>query len=186
VTNEVGCKSDPFPQTVKVHLQPIIDAGKSFTVPQGTTIEFTAIANSQDFTFNWDPATGLSDPASLKPTLIANEDQLYTLTATSDFGCTADDFITVKVLKPVKVPNVFTPNGDGIHDKWLIPNLADYPASTIEVFNRYGQQVFYTAGYNKAWDGTYKGKDLPVGTYYYIIRLSNGYQPISGSVTIVR
>jgi gliding motility-associated-like protein len=186
VTNEIGCQSLPFPQSVRVHLQPIIDAGKSFVVPAGTQVEFNAISNSQGFTFSWDPPLGLSDPGKLKPTLIANEDQRYTLTAIGEFGCTATDFLTVKVLMPVKVPNVFTPNGDGIHDTWLIPNLADYPACTVEVFNRYGQQVFYIAGYNKPWDGTYKGKDLPVGTYYYIIRLSNGYAPMSGSITIVR
>ena len=186
VTNTVGCKSDPFQQPVKVYLQPVIDAGPSFVVAQGSTVQFAATANSGSLVFTWNPSTGLSNPNHLSPTLIANEDQTYTLTATGEFGCTATDFITVKILKPVKVPNVFTPNGDNIHDKWMIPNLADYPSATVEVFNRYGQQVFYSAGYNVAWDGRYKGKELPVGTYYYVIRLNNGFQPISGSVTLLR
>ena len=113
------------------------------------------------------------------------EDQTYTLTAVGAFGCTATDQMTVKILKPVKVPNVFSPNGDNIHDQWVIPNLADYPGATVEVFNRYGQQVFYSVSYT-AWDGTYKGKQLPVGTYYYIIQLQNGFKPLNGSVTLVR
>jgi gliding motility-associated-like protein len=186
VTNAVGCASDPYLQPVKVHLQPVIEAGPSFTVPQGTPLQFGAMANSDNLVFSWDPPTGLSDPAILKPTLIANEDQTYTLTATGEFGCTATDFVVVKILKLVKVPNVFSPNGDNIHDKWMIPNLADYPNATVEVFNRYGQQVFYSNGYNTPWDGRFKGKDLPVGAYYYVIRLNSGFKPITGSITILR
>jgi gliding motility-associated-like protein len=186
VTNAIGCKSDPYPQTVRVHLQPVIDAGRSFVVPQGTPIQFEATANSPSLTFSWSPAAGLNNAAALKPTTIANADNTYTLTATGEFGCTATDFITVKILKPVNVPNVFSPNGDGIHDKWMIPNLAEYPGCTVDVFNRYGQQVLRSTGYGTPWDGTFKGKDLPVGTYYYVIILQNGFKPISGSITIVR
>ena len=111
---------------------------------------------------------------------------MYTLTATGDFGCTATDQMTVKILKLVKVPNVFSPNGDNIHDQWMIPNLGDYPGCTVEVFNRYGQQVYFSAGYGTPWNGTYKGKELPAGTYYYIIQLQNGFKPLSGSVTVIR
>jgi gliding motility-associated-like protein len=186
VTNAIGCKSDPYTQTVTVHLQPVIDAGQSFVVPQGSTIQFTATANSPGLTFSWNPPIGLSSATIMRPTLVATKDETYTLTATGEFGCQAQDFITVHILKPVAVPNVFSPNGDNIHDKWMIPNLVDYQNCTVEIFNRYGQQVFYSIGYNKPWDGTFKGKDLPVGTYYYVIELKNGFKPITGSITIVR
>lgn len=186
VTNQVGCVSDPFEIPVTVHLQPVIDAGQSFIVPQGTSVQFTATANSTGLTFNWSPAFGLSDPTALRPTLIANQDATYTLTATGEFGCTATDMITVKIFKPVTVPNVFSPNGDNIHDRWTIPNLTDYPGATVEVFNRYGQKVFHSAGYGTPWDGTNNGKDMPVGTYYYVIQLRNGFKPMTGSVTIIR
>ena len=186
VSNALGCTSDPFIMPVTVHLQPVIDAGQSFVVPQGTTVQFTATANSSNLTFNWTPPLGLSDAKALKPTLVANADQVYTLTATGDFGCTATDFISVKILKPVTVPNIFTPNGDGIHDRWEIANLSDYTGCTVEIFNRYGQQVYYSSGYGTPWDGNYKGKAVPVGTYYYVIKLENGFKPITGSVTIVR
>lgn len=191
VKNAAGCTSDPTPNAVTVHYQPRIDAGRSFVVPQGTTIKFEATLqtmsnNPSALTFSWSPATGLSDATALQPTLVANEDQVYTLTATGEFGCTATDELTVKILKPVNIPNVFSPNGDNVHDQWRIPNLADYPGCTVEIFNRYGQQVFYSVGYNTPWDGTYKGKDMPVGTYYYVIKLENGFKPLSGSVTIIR
>jgi gliding motility-associated-like protein len=186
VTNAAGCVSDPYSRPVTVHLQPVVDAGRSFVVPQGTSIQFEASANSSSLTFSWSPAAGLSDPSSLRPRMVATGDQMYKLTATGDFGCTSTDSLTVKVLKAIRVPNVFSPNGDGIHDKWNIPNLADYPGCKVEVFNRYGQLVFSSSGYGTPWDGTYKGKDLPVGAYYYVIILENGFAPLNGSVTILR
>lgn len=186
VTNAVGCVSNPFVLPVTVHLQPVIDAGQSYVLPQGTVLQLNATANSSTLTFNWSPGFGLSSTSVLNPTLTALQDQTYTLTATGAFGCTARDQMTVKILKPVKVPNVFSPNGDNIHDQWLIPNLGDYPGCTVEVFNRFGQQVYHSAGYGTPWNGTYNGKELPAGTYYYIIQLQNGFKPLSGSVTIIR
>lgn len=187
VTNAAGCVSDPVINTVTVHLQPVIDAGPSYTLPFGTQVTLQATANaSTGLVFSWSPATGLSNPAILNPTLTGNTDQVYTLTATNSFGCTASDVLTIKILKPVKVPNVFTPNGDGIHDQWVIDNLGDYPGATVEVFNRYGQQVFYSPGYPTAWNGMHNGKPVPAGAYYYVIQLQNGYKPLTGSLTILR
>ena len=186
VTNTAGCVSDPFIVPVTVHLQPVIEAGPDLVLPQGDTLILPATANSPGLTFNWSPGFGLSSNSILNPKLTAVADQVYVLTATGDFGCQASDQFTLKILKPIKVPNIFTPNGDNIHDQWLIPNLGDYPNCTVEVFNRYGQQVYYSAGYGTPWNGTYKGKELPAGTYYYIIQLKSGFKPMSGSITLMR
>lgn len=187
VTNAVGCISDPYTKVVKVYLQPVIDAGPSFVVPQGTTVTFNPKVNdSTTISFAWSPGTGLSDATILRPSLVAMADGTYTLTATGEGNCTATDEITVKILKPVKIPNAFSPNGDGINDRWEVTNLGDYPGATVEVFNRYGQPVFYSSGYAQPWDGRLKGNHLPVATYYYVITLKNGFKPITGSVTIVR
>ena len=113
-------------------------------------------------------------------------DQTYTLVASVGGKCTATDFLLVKVLKPVKVPNAFSPNGDAVNDTWNINNLADYAGATVEIFNRYGQQVYHSIGYSTPWDGTIKGKPLPVATYYYIINLKNGFAPLTGSITLIR
>jgi gliding motility-associated-like protein len=114
------------------------------------------------------------------------ENQLYQLTVTGDHNCTDTASVTVKLLREVKVPNVFSPNGDGINDFWQLPNLSDYPGCTVEVFNRYGQRVYYSLGYDVPWNGTQTGKALPVGVYYYIIKLKNGFDTLTGSVTILR
>jgi gliding motility-associated-like protein len=187
VTNSAGCTSQPFTKQVVVYLQPVIDAGPSFTVPQGTVVQFNPTANdSTVLSFNWAPGTGLSNANTLRPSLIAMADETYTLTATGEGQCTASDFLKVKILKPVSVPNAFSPNGDGIHDTWNITNLSDYPGCTVEVFNRYGQRVYYSAGYGTPWNGNVGGKPLPMATYYYVIHLKNGFAPKTGSVTIVK
>ena len=84
------------------------------------------------------------------------------------------------------IPNTFTPNGDGINDTWEIKYLENFQKCTVNVFNRYGQKVFSSVGYPKAWDGKYNGSNLPSGAYYYIIDLKNGTGVASGSVMIIR
>jgi gliding motility-associated-like protein len=187
VMNAVGCRSDVYTKEVIVYLQPVIDAGPSFVVPQGTVITFRPTANdSVNLSLQWSPAADFTNPGRLTQTLVAMRDQTYTLTAIGDGDCSASDFMTVKILKPVNVPNAFSPNGDGINDRWEIPNLLDYPGVTVEVFNRYGQKVFSSTGYSRSWDGTLNGSPLPLATYYYVINLKNGFPPVTGSVTIIR
>lgn len=187
VTNGAGCVSTPVSNQVVVYLQPVIDAGDDFVVPQGTLVTFNATANdSTQLVFRWSPGQGLSSPNLLNPTLVAMADQVYTLTAIGKGSCGAQDQMQVKVLKPVRIPNAFSPNGDAINDRWVISNLADYPGATIEVFNRYGQRVFYSVGYETPWDGMWNGKLLPLATYYYIIKLKNGFAPLTGYVTILQ
>ena len=88
-------------------------------------------------------------------------------------------------LGPINIPNAFTPNGDGINDTWNIANLNTYPKITVTIFNRIGTQVFFSNGYPAAWDGNYKGSQVPPGTYYYVITGVNA-QPLSGYVTVIR
>jgi len=89
-------------------------------------------------------------------------------------------------LSTLNIANSFTPNGDGINDYWQISNIENYPNAIIQVFNRYGQKLFESKGYSKPFDGTYSGKQLPSGVYYYIINLSTNCNLLSGSLTIIR
>ena len=56
----------------------------------------------------------------------------------------------------------------------------------MKIYNRWGQEVFESVGYSERWDGTKKGKKLPVGTYYYFIDLGTGQKKYSGPITIMR
>ncbi|MBO9674221.1 MAG: gliding motility-associated C-terminal domain-containing protein [Sphingobacteriaceae bacterium] len=85
-----------------------------------------------------------------------------------------------------EAPTAFSPNGDGVNDQWNIKNIGLYPNCRVEVFNRGGNRVFSSVGYQTPWDGTYNGSDLPVGTYFYTIRTGNGTKATSGWVVIIR
>ncbi|BAV06729.1 gliding motility-associated C-terminal domain-containing protein [Filimonas lacunae] len=188
VTSAAGCTSSTFEKEVIVYVQPVVDAGPSFTVTEGTMVTFQPVTNdSVKVRFQWSPAAELNNAALLHPTYLARADNTFTITATGlEGGCTASDYLTVKLLRDVNVPNIFTPNGDGINDAWDITNLQMYPGCTVAVFNRYGQQVYFSIGYPVAWKGTWNGKLVPAATYYYVIDLKNGMEKLTGSVTIVQ
>jgi gliding motility-associated-like protein len=110
----------------------------------------------------------------------------YYIKGTNAAGCVAVNPVLVVITPPIDVPNVFSPNGDGINDTWVIPYLQLYPTISVQIYSRQGQAVYKSSGYYKAWDGKLNGKDLPVGTYYYVIKLNPLYKALSGSVTILR
>jgi gliding motility-associated-like protein len=139
-----------------------------------------------NISYLWTPNTAIDNAAIVNPRVSPVDDITYTLTVLSADGCRASDNVFVKVLKAPRVPNAFSPNGDGINDKWVIEYLESYPGATVEVFNRYGQLVFRSEGYDKPWDGTLNGNPLPVATYYWIINPKNGRKQMNGSVTIIR
>ncbi|NQY05054.1 MAG: gliding motility-associated C-terminal domain-containing protein, partial [Flavobacteriaceae bacterium] len=76
----------------------------------------------------------------------------------------------------VDISNGFTPNGDGINDTWYIDNIIHYPNADIKVFNRWGNEVFTTTGYDNDWKGESSESGsglLPAGSYYYVVKLNN-------------
>lgn len=91
---------------------------------------------------------------------------------------------TVNVIA-LKIPNIFTPNGDGINDEFRIQGLELFPENRLLVFNRWGNEVYKANPYRGDWSGSNLGE----GTYYYIfeLRLNNGSrETFKGFVTIIR
>ncbi len=86
----------------------------------------------------------------------------------------------------VKVPGIITPNNDGYNDAWRIPGIEYYPDATVEIYDRWGKQVFFSRGYEQPWDGTLDGKLLPMDSYHYVIKLNNGSPALVGNITIVK
>lgn len=92
---------------------------------------------------------------------------------------------------PLRIPNAFSPNDDGVNEKWVIDGMLRYPDSKIKVFNRWGNAMFTdNYGYKTPWDGTHNGAPLASGTYYYVIELKGSPDGTDGtqvgSLTIVR
>jgi gliding motility-associated-like protein/uncharacterized repeat protein (TIGR01451 family) len=82
--------------------------------------------------------------------------------------------------------NMISPNGDGINDTVFINCIGDYPNNTLQVYDRYGNEVFSAKGYDNTWTGTGKNGDLPKGTYFYILDLGDGTEVNKGWIQIIR
>ena len=187
IINSNGCNSDTVTQQYTVHPYPAADAGPDRVVLEGGSITILSVATGNDLQYLWTPNTYLNNTTIATPTASNMLDDItYTLTVTARGGCASSDKMFVKVLKAPKIPNTFTPNGDGINEVWTIEYLDTYPDNRVQVFTRTGQLVFESKGYKTPWDGKFNGKPLPFDTYYYIVEPESGRKPITGYVTIVK
>ncbi|MFD2588983.1 gliding motility-associated C-terminal domain-containing protein [Croceitalea marina] len=89
--------------------------------------------------------------------------------------------------------NEFSPNGDGVNETFVIDCISKYPNNTLKIYNRWGNIVYEKQGYNNEFNGTSNGRAviqkqefLPVGTYYYILNLGDGSDPITDWLYINR
>lgn len=111
----------------------------------------------------------------------------YNITIIDANGCqsvTNDIVLREQLNECLIIPNAFTPNEDGINDTWIIENIELFPAAYIYIFNRWGQQIWQGRPGDE-WDGKFNNKQLPMGTYLYIVNLFNGSEPYKGTVTII-
>jgi gliding motility-associated-like protein len=97
---------------------------------------------------------------------------LYVITQIvySSAGCsdTAYNYIQINLSPTLYIPNAFTPDADGENDLWF-PQGVGIKSAQISIFNRWGEQVFYTNDFYQGWDGTYFGKMCPDGVYSWKI-----------------
>jgi gliding motility-associated-like protein len=188
VYSAAGCGSDTASVTLTIYPLPVLSMGtQRVTVLEGGQIKLNpAFVYGNDLSYLWTPSSFLSSDTVYSPVSKPVDDIRYTFTVMGEGGCSVSDTLFIKVLKSPEIPNAFSPNGDGINDTWDIKYLESYPGATVDVFNRYGQIVFRSFGYNRPWDGRSNGQVLPIGTYYYIINPKNGKPMYTGSITIIR
>ena len=84
------------------------------------------------------------------------------------------------------VANTFTPNGDGTNDKWTVPGLRFYEGARISVFDKAGSRMFYTEIPDQGWDGTFNGKELPIGSYFWVIEAIEVGEVRRGILNLIR
>ena len=185
--NSFGCKTETLIKPITVYPYPTANAGPDRKVLEGGIITIGASATGTDLLYLWAPPQYLNNTTLIKPKCVEPKfDILYTLTVTGKGGCSTADEMYVDVLKIPRIPNTFSPNNDGINDLWEIQYLDEYTFNHLQVFTRAGQLIFESSGLYKAWNGTYKGKPLPMDTYYYIIEPGSGRDPLTGYVIIVK
>ncbi len=185
--------SDPcvIDGTISIVVNPIpsnVSAGHSFSIVVGGGVNLQASGSANSYT--WTPSIGLSNPSILSPFANPQQTTVYTLTAENSFGCSYSDTMVVTVNAPCLDPaKIFTPNNDGLYDKWVVFNSNCISKVEANVYNRWGGLVYHSDDYRNTWDGSYKNKTLPDATYYYVLNIvdNNGIKYTKkGSVTIMR
>jgi len=108
------------------------------------------------------------------------------------------DTATVTIIvkdRPFRIYNAFSPNGDGRNDVWVIDGIGQFPNNTVQIFNRWGNLVYKVRGYDntaRVWRGQSNegiilgDKEVPDGSYFYVVDLGDGSEAASGYVVIHR
>ncbi len=169
--------------TFNIIFNPILSATINFD-PQTHIAGVNIIGGIAPYQYLW--STNATDSI-----VIITQSGHYSVTITDKAGCTAiaESNINTEFI----IPTVFTPNNDNVNDKFEIKGIEAYSIVQIQIFNRWGDKLFEFSGSGMEylnpsvqWDGKYKGKDLPMGTYLFIIDLFNGEEPFVGNVSILR
>ncbi|MBP9739719.1 MAG: gliding motility-associated C-terminal domain-containing protein [Chitinophagaceae bacterium] len=187
-TNNAGCSSVSTSTTISIGITPIVSAGPDKIVQPTDSVQlFSSVSGGNTFTYLWSPSTYLSNNSIANPWVVKPlANSTYTLTVTNNNGCKASSTVQVKIVSKLIIPNAFSPNGDGVNETWEIQGLNLFSFCSVEIFNRNGQIVYKSIGYNKPWDGTRNGKPLPVGIYYFVIDKKDGTNKLSGWISLMR
>ena len=171
-----GCRSLPFTVAVEVYPLPNIDAGADKSIIRGSSVLLDAtVPNVAAYSFSWTPAATLNHATFLQPVASPTSTTNYIVTATHKIGgCSNSDSVLVKVVSKLFIPTAFTPNGDGLNDRWYIPGLQMYPDAEVIIYNRWGEEILRSKQYNNnPWNGKQNNQELPSGAYTYTIHLNN-------------
>ncbi len=143
------------------------------------TILSTIISGAPAFTYLW--SRGDNSP-HLTNVLAGN----YSLEVTDGNGCSKTEYIVVGNIGDVCdviIPNIITPNGDGMNDNFVITNLEFFPKNNLVIFNRWGKKIFEKTGYQNDWNGG----DHNDGTYFFILELNDNANTVhKGTLSILK
>lgn len=172
LTNEAGC----FDTTqFNLIVAPLPDFSENLTLTGCPPLNLTKVSSElepdSDFNFYYsqsDAEDGLNPIINTSRFELSGQEQTIYLRVETDNGCTAITSLLL-LAEDCVLPRGISPNGDGLNDYF---DLSFLEVHSLEIFNRYGQSVYKAESYSKEWQGqTDKGKELPTGTYYYVITL---------------
>lgn len=189
VTNDEGCSGTSASVNVNSANSPTASfiGNPNGTVFPGATVTYTNQSNPNGGTIVsvvWTTdSIGGGNGNTFTHTFTTPGEYHITLTVTTADGCTGT-YTYVQIVVPVTIiiPNVFSPNNDGENDALAFEGAQYYPNTSLSVFNRWGQEVYSSTNYKNTWK---PGKDIPEGTYFFILKLINGDE-YTGNVTLLR
>ena len=164
----------------------------SIQVPEKTIQELLPLAKEVTVTYD-DGTTGVAG-ITWSPKTIYNQFKLGTYTmigklipangTVNPLGLTVSSDVTVS--DGFRLVNVFSPNGDGKNDAWIIPDLKCYKTSSVEVYDRSGKRLFYSTDPYVGWDGRNKSGQVEAGSYFYIIKIPDLLMVKKGVLTVLK
>ena len=172
LTSSLSCSAPTVSQNkvvMTVNANPTVVLMPDTIIGLGQSVVLEATVTGPVTNYQWTPAAALDNPSAAAPVATPENTTTYQLIVSTDANCTASGKVTVGVNQGLKMPNAFTPNGDGKNDLFRIPPSAPLKINAFTVYDRRGMRVFYTSNSTAGWDGTFGGKPLPVGTYVWMI-----------------
>ncbi|MBS1774161.1 MAG: gliding motility-associated C-terminal domain-containing protein [Bacteroidetes bacterium] len=183
------CESDKVPYSVYVHTPPITEIiNKPSTVCIGDKVELIA---SGAVMYKWYPTDKVYTENNHYYTNIMTP-TTYTVVAKSIYQCADTASVTYDKIERCcmfSYPNAFTPNGDGINDRFKVILYGNATEYLFSIYNRWGQQVFSTQNPKEGWDGYFKGQSCELGVYYYRVKgtcITGHLEEQAGEFTLFR
>ncbi len=192
------CFTDTAKITIKVYPIPvfhILDSVRTMNVGSADTLH---TSNSPDIVrWQWTPPYGLSCANCPEPVAMPRNSMNYMARAFNEGGCSSTSKVTIQVLcngVNVFMPNTFSPNHDGMNDRFYPRGKGLFVVKSLRIFNRWGQEVFVKLNFaaNAAadgWDGTFQGQDATAGVYVYIMEViceNNTVVSMKGNIALLR
>ncbi len=158
--------------TVMVHVnpKPTVYAGRDTTFNLKEPMIITAVG---DGTLKWILGDDISCADCPSTQIFPIKNSCYVIEAINSFGCRAIDEVCIDVSREnvLYIPNTFTPNGDGLNDEFYVSGFG-FSDITLEIFDRWGVQLFSSNEVTQGWNGKYKGKECQIATYIYKLSYS--------------
>ncbi len=182
-----ACPDKVFTDTVIVQALPRVDIGQDSVICLGEAPIALRNRNTDDegYLYRWNTGYMGSE-------LVITQPGIYSLRITDVYGCTGEEQVRVIGDCQAPVPNVFTPNGDGIND-YFYPRPFGRTGSEvngIQIFDRWGQLAFKSDRLSgQGWDGRFNDREVPAGVYIYVIDLlaeDGQRERYRGNVTLIR
>ncbi len=152
------CGADTLSVSIEVFPELVVDAGENVTILIGEEVQLDACCG--DF-YRWSPVEGLDDPEIANPVATPEVTTVYRVQVSDSNGCAKADSLTVSLEKDLFIPTMFSPNGDGVNDRFRILG-SGIGQLHWRIYNRWGEIVYETSDVTEAtqrgWDGAYKGR----------------------------
>uniref|UniRef100_UPI00387387B3 T9SS type B sorting domain-containing protein n=1 Tax=Neolewinella persica TaxID=70998 RepID=UPI00387387B3 len=174
-----------------------VNLGPDLTIAIGDSLQFNLVANASVDSAVWQNVAGLSCLNCLDPVVKPTQTTTYSITAIDENGCEASDNITVIVneTRKIYIPNVFSPNGDGINDHFEVQGGPDLTTiRSLNVYDRWGANLFSVTNQPvnspaTRWLGDRQGQPVGEGVYLYVaeVEFTDGHvEKVSGEVLVMK